>query len=135
MKSKRHILQIFISVIAVLSIIANLITIILPISIDEYFNHEIHNQWLRVSSPDGNYTIVANEVGHSFMFGTSKSNITLFKLSDRLAYFNISIKNNGNSLNSNNCKIDWQDEYVKITTIDYNGEIEEIYRFYYDDYL
>lgn len=47
-------------------------------SIDEYFNHEIHNEWLRDSSPDRKYTIVLNEVGHSFLFGASKANITLF---------------------------------------------------------
>ena len=72
-------------------------------------------------------------MGHSFLFGASKANITLFNSNDRIAYFDVSIKNDGDPLDDNNCKIDWQDEYVKVTTIDYKGNIEEIYRFYYDD--
>lgn len=135
MKNKKGIFQIIVNIIAIISVILNLVAIILPMSIDEYFNHQVHNEWVRESSPDGIYTIVLNEVGHSFMSGDSKANVTLFNSNDRMAYFDISIKNDGNSLDDNNCKIDWQDEYVKVTTIDYKGNIEEIYRFYYDDYL
>lgn len=135
MKNKKRIFQIIVNIIAIISVILNLVTIILPMSIDEYFNHEIHNEWLRDSAPDRKYTIVLNEVGHSFLFGASKANITLFNSNDRIAYFDVSIKNDGDPLDDNNCKIDWQDEYVKVTTIDYKGNIEEIYRFYYDDYL
>lgn len=131
MKNKKRIWQI----IAVISIILSLVTIIFPVS-DEYFNHQIHNKWLRESCPDGIYTIVADEVGHPFMFGSSKANITLFKSNDRcISNFNVSIRNNGNSLSNNNCSVDWQDEYVKITIYDYHGEIKEIYRFHYSDYL
>lgn len=135
MKNKKGIFQIIVNIIAIISVILNLVAIILPMSIDEYFNHQVHNEWVRESSPDGIYTIVLNEVGHSFMSGDSKANVTLFNSNDRMAYFDISIKNDGNSLDDNNCKIDWQDEYEKVTTIDYKGNIEEIYRFYYDDYL
>lgn len=135
MKNKKGIFQIIVNIIAIISVILNLVAIILPMSIDEYFNHQVHNEWVRESSLDGIYTIVLNEVGHSFMSGDSKANVTLFNSNDRMAYFDISIKNDGNSLDDNNCKIDWQDEYVKVTTIDYKGNIEEIYRFYYDDYL
>lgn len=135
MKNKKRTFHIIVNIIAIISVILNLVTIILPMSIDEYFNHEVHNEWVRDSSPDGKHTIVLNEIGHPFFSGDSKASITLFDSDNRIAYFDVSIKNEGNPLDNNNCKIDWQDEYVKITTIDYKGEIEEIYRFYYNDYL
>lgn len=93
----------------------------------------VGNEWIRSSSPNGEYTIVANEKGHPFMFGRSLSYVNVFSENDCKAYFTVSIRNDGNPLNENNYIVDWQEEYVKITFLDSDKENQEIYRFDFSD--
>lgn len=47
--------------------------------------------------------------------------------------FKTNLDNYGNRLSNANYDIEYNDEYIKISLIDYRGKISEVYRFYYED--
>lgn len=98
-----------------------------------YINeHQImtNSQWFREISPDEKYIIVANIDNHTLEWFYVQ--IRIFNEKHESSTFMIAMKNQGRAPNEKNYRLEWHNEYVKLTTITDNGS-EKTCRLYWED--
>lgn len=80
-----------------------------------------------------NYTIIAKEIGTPFWDGNSQVNVTLKDNTKGkfVTSFSCEIDNEGKKFSDSNYDIEADDEYVKLTFFDKDGNLNNAYRFYY----
>lgn len=87
-------------------------------------------QWFREISPDEKYIIVANIDNYTQEWFNVQ--IRIFNEKHESSTFMIAMKNQGRAPDEKNYRLEWHDEYVKLTTITDNGN-EKTCRLYWED--
>lgn len=115
------------------TIIIVFLFLLLPLSCSYISEHTTIKdpQWFREVSPDEQHTIVANFIGNN----TSERicvQIMLFNENHETSTMMITVDNDGDVPDEKNYRLEWHDEYVKITTIN-NKRSEKSFRLYWED--
>lgn len=92
--------------------------------------------WFEENIVDGNYTIIGYEEKTFFsIFGTKTSiYITNHNDSKGSNWFTTKVNNRGKPLSNKNYQLEYTEEYVKITLLNYKGEISSSLRLHYKDF-
>ena len=88
-------------------------------------------RWFRETSPDNKYTIIADcECNNS---KRAKINFTIYN-NHKTYCFDLFVKTNGKKPNEDNYELEWHDDYLKLTIINYaTNNKKEIFRLYWED--
>lgn len=101
-----------------------------------YFNYST-DEWFRESIEDGNYVIVGEEIESlaSIFGGYTQVEISIFDNINHanMPCFKTKIANNGEKLTSDNYKILYNEEYIKIVLIS-SDEQTSTYTFFFEDF-
>lgn len=92
--------------------------------------------WFEENIVDGKYTITGYEEKTFYsIFGTKAIiYITNHNDSKGSTWFSTKINNRGKPLSNKNYQLEYTEEYVKITLLNYKGEISSSLRLYYKDF-
>lgn len=93
-------------------------------------------EWFRESIQDGDYVIVANEVGDTFLGGQTRVRIYVYDHVNGgcMASFETTIANEGERLTADNYRIEHDEESIKITLIDWEDRGRVAYRLFFEDF-
>ena len=101
-----------------------------------YFCNYSAQEWFRESINDGDYVIVGKEIGDTMFDGPTQVEISIFDHinKEHRVSFETRIRNQGEKLSAENYDIECTEEYIKIELIDFEGQVKETYRFYFEDF-
>lgn len=99
-----------------------------------YFNYST-DEWFRESIEDGDYVIVGEEIGDTIFGGDAQVTISVFDHVNKvhMTSFKTRIANNGDKLTSDNYKIEYNEEYIKIILIGSDKQ-SGAYTFFFEDF-
>lgn len=98
------------------------------------FNYST-DEWFRESIEDGDYVIVGEEIGNTIFGGDTQVTISVFDHVNKvhMTSFTTRIANNGDKLTSDNYKIEYNEEYIKIVFIGSDKQ-SGAYTFFFEDF-
>ena len=116
-------------IIIIIETIILLIILLISLPINKHISLSM---WFGQSSPDEKYTLVA-DIPDKYQY--SETTIVYLTIYDENSNFDTRkffVRNNYEILNENNYELEWYDDYVKLTIINYDG-FKCIYRIYWED--
>ena len=116
-------------IIIIIETIILLIILLISLTINKHISLSM---WFRQSSSDEKYTLVA-DIPDKYQY--SETTIVYLTIYDENSNFDTRkffVRNNYEILNENNYELEWYDDYVKLTIINYDG-FKCIYRIYWED--
>ena len=116
-------------IIIIIETIILLIILLISLPINKHISLSM---WFGQSSPDEKYTLVA-DIPDKYQY--SETTIVYLTIYDENSNFDTRkffVRNNYEILNENNYELEWYDDYVKLTIINYGG-FKCIYRIYWED--
>ena len=116
-------------IIIIIETIILLIILLISLPINKHISLSM---WFGQSSSDEKYTLVA-DIPDKYQY--SETTIVYLTIYDENSNFDTRkffVRNNYEILNENNYELEWYDDYVKLTIINYGG-FKCIYRIYWED--
>ena len=97
------------------------------------FNYST-DEWFRESIEDADYVIVGEEMGNTVFGGDTKVALYFFNHVNEIhTTFETRMDNNGEKLTSENYRIEYSENYIKIVLIDSNKQTRA-YTFFFEDF-
>lgn len=99
-----------------------------------YFNYA-SIKWFREEIENGNYVFEGYQIGHPLLGGRAEVEVTIHDyVNNRDISFKTYVDNQGEKLAEDNYKVGYTEDYLKISFINYWGEVVGAHRFYFEDY-
>ena len=128
MKIKKYIIIILLSLILLFSASCSFMLY------DTNYNTQ---DWFKEETFDGKYVVIGRQIGNPFLFGDTGYDITIRDVKNykALTAFSGDLDSGGEELSNKNCDIISNNEYIKIVLYTYDGKIDSVHRFYYEDFI
>lgn len=93
-------------------------------------------EWFRQEIGNADYLIVGDKIVHTSLLGCTEVEIDIYdrKRNVHMISFKTMIKDQGKGITKDNCKVEYNQDYLKVSFFDYKGDISTVHRFYFEDF-